>query len=79
MVMWIMNQATRTGSPEPNWPNSRDVEIATMAEFGGVGAISPVLFQEACQRISDQVSRPLDSGLIDEISIALGKMMCPLD
>jgi hypothetical protein len=50
-----------------------------MAEFGGVGAISPVLFQEACQRISDQVSRPLDSGLIDEISIALGKMMCPLD
>lgn len=56
-----------------------DVEIHAMAEFAGVGAISPERFRKACLRIAEAVGRPLDDALRAEISDALGKMQCPLD
>lgn len=55
------------------------LKSAVIARLGGVGAISPQLFEESLQDIASSLGCNVDEGLKAKVNAILQNMPCPID
>ena len=62
----------------PTW-SDQELHAVVVSVFGGIGAMSPELYEEALRRIAEQCGRVVDEMFRNEVTKQLRQMPCPFD
>lgn len=67
---------------QQNWEDEcakQELHAVVVSVFGGIGAMSPELYEEALRRVAEQCGRLVDEMFRSEVTEELRQMPCPLD
>ena len=59
--------------------HNQELHAVVVSVFGGIGAMSPELYEEALRRVAEQCGRVVDEMFRNEVTEQLRQMPCPFD